>query len=65
MLFSIMESRTVCGKLSRLYYQRRYVNLVDEKCSCGRIGLAIVGEVTQAKGREVKGCGGIMSAMKA
>ncbi len=41
------------------------IHLVDEKCSCGRIGPAIVGEVSRAPGREVKGCGGIMSAMKA
>lgn len=41
------------------------IHLVDETCSCGRVGPAIVGEVTRAPGREVKGCGGIMSAMRA
>jgi hypothetical protein len=41
------------------------IRLVDEACSCGRRGPAIVGEVSRAPGREVKGCGGIMSAMKA
>ena len=41
------------------------IHLANEKCSCGRIGPAIVGEIGRAPGREVKGCGGIMSAMKA
>jgi len=41
------------------------VMLVDEACSCGRVGPAIVGEVTRAPGKEVKGCGGIMGAMRA
>jgi len=41
------------------------IHLADETCSCGRVGPAIVGEVTRAPGREVKGCGGIMSAMRA
>lgn len=41
------------------------IHLMDETCSCGRVGPAIVGEVTRVPGREVKGCGGIMSAMRA
>jgi len=41
------------------------VHLVREDCPCGLKGTAIVGEVTRSAGREVKGCGGIMSEMRA
>lgn len=34
------------------------VDLVVEKCPCGRIGPAIVGEVRRAPSLEAKGCGG-------
>jgi hypothetical protein len=41
------------------------VTMTHDLCECGREGPTIVGEVTRAPGREVKGCGGIMGAMKA
>ena len=41
------------------------VHLVKGKCPCGLVGPAMVGEVTRAAGREVKGCGGIMGEMRA
>jgi len=41
------------------------VHMVHETCPCGRTGPAIVGDVSRAPGREVKGCGGIMGDMKA
>ncbi|MBI2889829.1 MAG: hypothetical protein HYY13_03485 [Nitrospirae bacterium] len=41
------------------------VHLVDEACPCGLSGPALVGEVTRAPGREVKGCGGVMATVRA
>jgi hypothetical protein len=40
------------------------VHLVDRDCSCGLGGPAIT-EIGRAKNREVKGCGGVMSSIKA
>lgn len=41
------------------------LNMTIGDCPCGLSGPAIVGEVTRAPGLEVKGCGGIMSEMRA
>jgi hypothetical protein len=41
------------------------VTVIYGDCPCGLSGPAIVGEVTRAPGLEVKGCGGIMSEMRA
>jgi hypothetical protein len=38
--------------------------LVDETCPCGLSGPAIVGEIRRAKGQEIKGCGGVMTAAR-
>jgi hypothetical protein len=40
------------------------VHMVDSECECGLSGPAIT-EISRALGQEVKGCGGIMGAMKA
>jgi len=41
-----------------------YVRMIDGECSCGLDGPAIV-EIGRAKTKEIKGCGGIMSSLKA
>jgi hypothetical protein len=40
------------------------VHMVDSECECGLSGPAIT-EIGRASGQELKGCGGIMSSMKA
>jgi hypothetical protein len=41
-----------------------YVHMVDGECLCGLGGPALV-DIGRAKGREVKGCGGIMGSISA
>jgi hypothetical protein len=41
------------------------VRLVRERCPCGLVGPALVGEVRRAAGHEVRGCGGILAAVRA
>jgi hypothetical protein len=41
-----------------------HVRLVEEDCSCGLSGPAIT-EISRTANREIKGCGGIMSSIKA
>jgi hypothetical protein len=41
-----------------------HVHLVEGKCSCGLMGPAVT-EIKRARNREVKGCGGIMSSIRA
>jgi hypothetical protein len=40
------------------------VDLTLEACACGLPGYSFVGEVRRAAGREVKGCGGVMSSVR-
>lgn len=39
--------------------------LVRERCPCGLVGPALVGEVRRVPGREVRGCGGILATARA
>ena len=41
------------------------VRLVRERCPCGLVGPAIVGEVRRAPGHEVRGCGGVLATVRA
>jgi hypothetical protein len=41
------------------------VDLRADSCSCGITGYTIAGEISRAPGHEVKGCGGVMAAMRA
>jgi hypothetical protein len=38
--------------------------LTLDPCACGRPGFSLVGEIRRAPGREVKGCGGVMAAVR-
>ncbi|MDT7759376.1 MAG: hypothetical protein QOH27_5274 [Mycobacterium sp.] len=40
------------------------IDLTLEGCACGLPGYSFVGEVRRAAGREVKGCGGVMSSVR-
>jgi hypothetical protein len=40
------------------------VELTTEPCACGRQGPSIRGEISRAKGHEVKGCGGVMASVR-
>jgi acyl-protein synthetase LuxE len=39
--------------------------LLRERCPCGLVGPALVGEIRRAAGREVRGCGGILATARA
>jgi hypothetical protein len=41
------------------------VRLVRERCPCGLVGPAILGDVRRAAGHEVRGCGGILATVRA
>jgi Acyl-protein synthetase, LuxE len=41
------------------------VRLTRERCPCGLVGPALLGEVRRAPGREVRGCGGILATVRA
>jgi len=41
------------------------VRLVRERCPCGLVGPALLGEVRRAPGHEVRGCGGILATVRA
>ncbi len=41
-----------------------FVHMVDSECACGLHGPAII-NISRAHGQEVKGCGGIMSSIRA
>jgi hypothetical protein len=41
-----------------------YIRMVEGDCACGLCGPAVT-EIGRAKGREIKGCGGIMGSIKA
>jgi hypothetical protein len=41
-----------------------YVHVIDGECDCGFSGTAIT-DIGRAKSKEIKGCGGIMSSIKA
>jgi hypothetical protein len=40
------------------------VDLTLDPCACGLPGYSLVGEIRRAPGREVKGCGGVMSSVR-
>jgi hypothetical protein len=41
------------------------VRLVRERCPCGLVGPAILGEVRRAASHEVRGCGGVLATVRA
>ena len=41
------------------------VRLVRERCPCGLVGPAILGDVRRAGGHEVRGCGGVLATVRA
>jgi hypothetical protein len=40
------------------------VDLTLQACACGLPGYSLIGEIRRAAGREVKGCGGVMSSVR-
>ena len=41
------------------------VRLVRERCPCGLVGPALLGEVRRSPGNDVRGCGGILATVRA